>query len=123
WRGIDLLGDSGQRRCLQRGETAEREEGYIGNTCGSQRSNQSFVPAVYEVVLILHADDVCDGTSFLDLLCRHVAEADVTDEPLPLQLCQCGEWRLDRALSGCVNVEHQPEVDDIQDIQPQIAQV
>ena len=45
--------------------------------------------------MVLNADDGRDPSAFLDLRGRDVAEPEVTDQPLLLQLGQGGQWRLD----------------------------
>lgn len=64
---------------LQRRKTAQREKGHLGDVLGGQRIHQRVVGAMGNVIKVLHADD---GRHFLrirDLLCRHVAEADMAD--------------------------------------------
>ena len=58
-----------------------------------------------------------------DLLGRHVAEPDMADEALPLQLGERRQRRLDRALGRAVDVEHDAQVDDLERVEPQVAQV
>ncbi len=76
-----------------------------------------------EVVLVLHADDVRDGASLGDLLGCHVAEPDVPNEPLTLQVSQHLDLLLDRSLSRPVHPEHDAKVDNLERIEPQVAQV
>ncbi len=47
----------------------------------------------------------------------------MADQPLPLQLGQGGQRPLDRTLGRAVDVEHEAQVDDLQHVQAQVAQV
>ena len=75
-------------RGLQGREAAEREERHIGDALAGQLVDQRVVGAVGEIVVVLHADHRGDGPRLGDLGGGHVAEAQVADQALALQLGQ-----------------------------------
>ena len=58
-----------------------------------------------------------------DLRGRDVAQPDVADQALALQLGEHGERRLDRALGGAVDAEHAAQVDHLEHVEAEVAQV
>jgi hypothetical protein len=122
-RGAEPSGGIGQLRRLQRREAAERKERHISDAVAAEIVDQRVVVAMRDIVVVLHADDVRDGARLRDLPGRHVAEADMTDEPLALELGQGGERRLDRALGRPVDVEHEAQIDDIERVDAEVAQI
>ena len=79
--------------------------------------------AVHEVVLVLHAGDRDDAPRVRDLTRRHVAEPDVADEPLALQLGQRRELFLQRPLLRAVDAEHAAQVHHVEHVQAEVAEV
>ena len=75
------------------------------------------------IVVVLHADDVADTATFRDLRWRDVAQPDVTHEALPLKLGEHGERRLDRPFGGSVDRTHDPQIDDLEHVEPEVAQI
>ena len=75
------------------------------------------------IVQVLHADDLADAPALLDLLRGDVAEPDVAHEALPLKVGEDSERRLDRPFGGSVDRAHDPQIDDIQHVEPEIAQI
>ena len=73
--------------------------------------------------MVLHADDGAEATRILDLPRGHVAQPDVLDQALPLQFGQGGERLLQRALGRPVDVQHAAQVDQLQRLQTEVAQV
>ena len=73
--------------------------------------------------MVLHADDLADPAPFRDLRGCDVAEPDVAHQTLPLKLGQDRERRLDRSFGGPVDIPHDPQVDDLQRIEPEIAEI
>ncbi len=116
-------GDVGQGRRLQRVEPAERKERHIGDAVAGKIVDQGVVAPMRQIVLVLHADDLGDPASFRDLRGRDVAQPDMTHQTLPLELGQDGERRLDRPFGGAMRVEHDPKVDHVQHVEPEIAQI
>ena len=49
--------------------------------------------------MVLHADDRGDGARLVDLARRDVAQAEVADQPLALELGERGERLLDRSFA------------------------
>ena len=111
-----------ERRGLQRREAAEREEGHIGDAAARQFVDQSVVVAMDEVVVVLHADDLGDAARLLELAGGHVAQSEVSDQALPLELGERRKLFLDRALARPVKAAD-AQVDDIERIDPEISEV
>jgi hypothetical protein len=121
--GIETPSDIGQDRRLQRIESAQWKERHVGDAVASKLIDQSIVGPMRQIVVILDADDVTDPASFLDLRARDVAQADVTDQSFALKLGQHAERRLDGPFGRPMDVEETAEVDHIQHLQAQVAQV
>ena len=85
--------------------------------------DQRIVGAVGKVVEVLHADDFGDAAPLRDLGGRDVAQADVADQALPLELGEHGQRCLDRALPGTVAVPHDAQIDDVEHVEAQVAQI
>ncbi len=85
--------------------------------------DQGVVPAVRQVVVVLHAGDRDGGARLRDLRGRDVAQADVADQPLALQPREHGERLGEGALGGAVHAEHQAEVHHLQPLQAEVAEV
>ena len=73
--------------------------------------------------MVLHADDRADPPCGRDLRGRDIAQADMPHQPLALQVGQDAERRLKRAFGRVVHVEHAAQVDDLEYLQTQVAQV
>ena len=73
--------------------------------------------------MVLHADDLGDGAPLRDLRRRDVAEPDMADQALSLQLGERGERRFDRPFGGPVHAEHDAQVDDVEHVEAEVAQV
>ena len=86
WRHLELPGDFGQFRGLQRREAAQRKVRHVRDTVARQCIDHGIVGAVREVEEILHAHDLADAAAFRDLRGRDVAEPDVAHQTLPLQI-------------------------------------
>src|ERR1700683_5747478 len=76
-----------------------------------------------QVVMILHAHDVCDANCFVELFRRDVAETNMVDQALALQVRKRLERRFDRACSRTVNAEHEAQVDDVEGVEAEVTQV
>ena len=76
-----------------------------------------------QVIVVLDADDVADPPSRRDLGWSHVAQSDVSHESLPLQVREDGEPSFDQCAGTLSIVEHVAEVDYVDDIDVQIAQI
>jgi len=73
--------------------------------------------------MVLDADDRSDQSGFCDLRDRDVAKPDMTHQTLVLEFGQNCERCLDRLLGGFMDAKHTAQVDHIEYIQSQIAQV
>ena len=69
------------------------------------------------------ADDPADPAPFRDLSWGDVAQPDVTHQALSLKVGQNRERRLDRPFGGAMDAEHAAEVDHVEHIQIEIAQI
>ena len=122
-RRAEPLGHPGQRRRLQRAEAPEREERNVGDPGRREVVDERVVRPVREVVRVLDADDLRDPPPLGDLPGRHVAEPDPAHQTLALKIRQHGERRLDGALGRSRHVEHDAQVDDIERVHAEMAQV
>src|SRR5580658_2680915 len=59
--GFQSSGDIRQCGGLQRCESPEREERYVGDTLPSQGLDQRIVGPMRQIVVVLHADDLADS--------------------------------------------------------------
>src|ERR1700722_10066317 len=76
-----------------------------------------------QIVIVLHTDDLADPASLFDLRGSYVAQPDMTHQTLPLKVGEDGERRFERTLGGVMHVEHAAQVDYVEHIQTQIAEV
>jgi len=84
--------------------------------------NEAVIAAVGEIVKVLDTDDFGKGLSLGELLWRHGAEANVANEPLPLEFNEHLQWFRDGAGLWSGKTAH-PEIDDIEGIEAEIAQI
>src|SRR6478672_3738878 len=82
---------------MDRCEAAKREEGHIGDAAARQFIDQRVVAAMHEVVMVLHADDLGDAARLFELARGHIAQPELSDQALPLELGQGRKLFLDRA--------------------------
>jgi hypothetical protein len=121
--GAKPRGHVRQRRGLQRAEPAEREERHIGVPSrarssispSSSRCARLYWFCTQTIRVIPRPCAICFG--------RHVAEPDMAHKPLALEVGEDRQRRLDRALGRAVRVEHGPEIDHVQHIETEIAQI
>ena len=73
--------------------------------------------------MVLHADHVGDPARLLELRGGHVAEAEVADEPLPLQVGQGLELGADRGLARVMDGADPAQVDDVQGLDAEVAKI
>ena len=73
--------------------------------------------------MVLHADDLADLSPVRDLRRRDVAKPDMAHQTLPLQFGQCGERRFERAFDRALDVEHAAQVDDVEHVEAEVAQI
>ena len=60
---------------------------------------------------------------FGDLRWRDIAHPDVADKPFVLEFSDSGELRLERSLGRCTMPEHAAEVDHVENVESQIAEI
>ena len=122
-RGPEPARDGRQGGRLQRREPAEREERHVRDALPGQVVDQGVVVAVGQVVVVLHAHDVGDRLRLGHLGGRDVAQADVADQPLALEVGQHRHLLGDGPLLGAVDRPHRAVVDDVERVQAQVAEV
>ena len=122
-RRVELGRHLGEGRRLQRREAAEREEGHIGDANLPELVDQRVVVAMDEVVVVLHASHLGDAARLHDLGGGDVAQPELADQPLSLELGQRGERLLDRAFARPVNLAHHAQVDDVERLDAEVAEV
>ena len=122
-RSVQAVGDGRQHRRLQRAEPAQGKERHIGDSVLRERIDQGVVAAMSKVVVVLHAGDLGHGASLLHLSSRDVAEPDMAHQSLPLQIDERFERRGDRSFRRPVRVEHGPQVNDVESLQSEVAQI
>ena len=76
-----------------------------------------------EIVLVLHANDLADPTRFGELRRRDIAQPDVAHETPLLEFGQDGQRRFDRSFCRAVRIEHDAKVDEVQHVEPEVAQI
>jgi hypothetical protein len=102
---------------------AEWKERDVRDSIMSQDVNQRIVGSICQVVLVLDAHDLADSSSRRELLWRHAAQPDISDQSLALEVGERGETCFDRVRGSLVDVEHVAKVDDVENIDAQVAEV
>ena len=74
-----------------------------------------------QVVEVLHGDHGCDGLRLGELGVRRLAQAEVADQALLLQLGQGAERLGDGLLAGAVR--RQAQVDDVEGVHAEVLEV
>ena len=72
--------------------------------------------------MVLHADDLGDAVRLFELARGHVAQAELSDQALLLELGQRRKLFLDRALDRLINAAD-AQVDHVERIHPEVPQV
>lgn len=72
--------------------------------------------------MVLDADDLADLSAFSDLGGGDVADADVVNQALALEVAKCGEGGHERAFGRGV-AWHAAEVDDLKGVEAQVAEI
>src|SRR5277367_6794037 len=123
WCGLESRGDVRQGRRLQWAEAAEWEEWHVGDGMAGKIVDQGIVGSVHQVVHVLHTDNRSDLSRLRDLRRRDVAQPDVTNQTLLLELGQNGDRPLNRALGWFTDAKRTAQVDHVEHIQTQIAKI
>ena len=76
-----------------------------------------------QIVLVLDADDRREGSALRHLPRRYVAQPNPADEALSLEIGEDGERRLDGAFGRSMHVEHDAQVDHVEGVDAEVAQV
>jgi hypothetical protein len=72
-------------------EAAERKERHVRYLIAVERVDQLIVVPLNEIVEILDADDIADAATFSHLRRGNMAQSDMADQPLPLQIGKDGK--------------------------------
>ena len=121
--GVELGCDGGECVGLERGETAQREEGDVGYSGGGELLDECVVVALDDVVVVLHANDGGEGAGLLDLCCDDVADADMADESLLLEFGEGGDLLLNGTVAWAVALAEEAHVDDVEGIEAEVAEI
>src|SRR5580698_3040185 len=111
-----------QLRGLQRGESAQREEGYIRNSLRGEFVHKGTIISLGDIEKVLYADDLRDLLRLSQLLTRDVAETEVLDQPLTLEFGERGQRLFDRSLRGLQNLAH-AEIHYVELLQPEVPKI
>ena len=111
-RGRGLIQDGG----LQRPEPTQRKERHEGDALACQTVDQSVIQPMREIVVVLDAHDFGDLLALRELAGRDVAEADVPDQPLCLQLREHRK-RLGDGIVVRPELPPDAKIDHVQDIE------
>src|SRR5580658_4891813 len=122
-RRTEARGDIRQLCRLQWREPAEWKERHVRNPVVSEILDEHVIGSMHEVVVILYTDNRDHPPRFRNLGGRDVAQPDMAYQAFLLKLGQDGKRRLHRTLGWFVNAEHAAQVDNIYDIQTQIAKI
>jgi hypothetical protein len=114
--------DLRESRGLERREAAKWKKRHIGDAAARQFIDQGVVIAMHEIITVLHADDLGDTVRLFELGRGHVAQAELSDQALPLGLSEGCKLFLDRALDRLRNAAH-AQVDHIERIHPEIPEI
>jgi len=96
WRRIHALRHLGKRLGLERGETAQRKERNITDALPRKFIDQRIIIAMDQIVVVLHAHYFGDPLGLRHLRRGDIAEAQMPDQSLSLQIGQRRESFLDR---------------------------
>src|SRR5579862_8543029 len=109
---IDAAAASSSDDC-RGSESSQREERHIGDALLREMIDDAVIVSLRHVVEILHANDLRNLLALSQLPGTDVAKAEMTNEPLLLELRQHGQGFFD----GFVGWRHDssdPEVDDVE---------
>jgi len=85
-RGTETRSDVRQGSRLEWSEPSEWKEWHVGDTFTSKIGYECIIGSMREVVVVLYADDRSDLSGFRDLRGRDVAQPDMTQQTLLLEL-------------------------------------
>src|SRR5579872_470383 len=122
WCGVERRCGCVKRGRLQWSEASEREKRNIRYPLRGQVIDESIVVPLGHVVEILHADNLGYGLRFSELLGRNVAQTDMPDQSLTLEVDEDGQWLLDRFLPR-FRESADPKIDNVEMVEAKISQV
>ena len=111
-----------KRSRLQRVETAERKERYVDYTSLRQIVDESIVVSVCNIVEILHTHDLRRVLCLGQLLSRDIAQSDMANQPLALELDEHSQRFFNRFVRRSRHSSH-PEIDNVKALKAKISQV
>ena len=107
---------------LQRRESSQREKGNVRYALLRECIDEGVVSPLCHVVVVLDANDLRNFLCFLELPRSDVAEADVANQSLALQLSQRRQGLLDGSLRRLHDATD-AQIDHAEPLQTQIAQI
>src|SRR5271165_3055830 len=88
WSSFERRRSRIKRRRLQRSEASQREERHISNALTRKVVDKAVVRPVRNVVEVLHADDLGNRLPLRQLSGTDVAQTQMANQSLTLQLCK-----------------------------------
>src|ERR1700756_3953522 len=122
WCGLKRRCGCVKRGRLQGSEASEREKRNIRYPLRGQVIDESIVVPLGHVVEILHADNLCYGLRFGQLLGRNVAQTDMPDQSLTLEFGEHGQRLFDRFLPR-FRESADPKIDNVEMVEAEISKV
>src|SRR5262245_22785572 len=120
--GFEGCGYLVELRRLQWGESTQGEERNVSDALPCESIDESIVSALCHVVEVLDANDLSDFLSFLELPGSDVAQTDVANQSLALQIGERHKRLLDRSFQWLRNSTY-AQVDDVEAIDTKIPKV
>src|SRR5215469_13353207 len=111
-----------EHRRLQRCEPSQREKRHISDTLPRESVDKGIVAAVCDVVEVLDTNDLRDSLSLLELPGGNVAETDVTNQSLMLQVDKHTQRFFDGSFRWCHDSANS-QVDDVERIGSKIPKI
>ena len=96
------------------------KNGHVSDAHVLKLVDQGVVSPMDDVIEVLHANDLGDAARLSDLSGRDVAQAEMADQALSLELGERGERLLDRFLARPVAASHEPQVDDVENVDAEV---
>src|SRR6516162_2128217 len=122
WTRLHRCRDPIEHRRLQRCEPSQREKRHISNALLRESLDKGVVAAVCDVVEVLDTNDLRDSLSLLELPGGNVAETDVTNQSLMLQVDKHTQRFFDGSFRWCHD-SAKSKVDDVERIGTKIPKI
>src|SRR5258707_196799 len=122
WRRAHGCRDRIQLRGLQRRESSERKERYIRHALRCEFVHKSVIVSLGDIEKVLHADDIRDLLRLSQLPGCDIAQTEMTDQSLTLELGERGQGFFNRSLRGLQHFAH-AEINYIQLLQAEVSKI